>query len=321
MAQRKTEVRRAGLRPDLSAAGAGVAGATEGQTFAGDSLLVRYVNLVRLPHTLFALPFALVGTVYGSRSEPVTVRQVVLVLVAFTAARFAAMGFNRIADRQLDAINPRTRNRELPSGRMTAGQAGVAVVVAGGLFLLAAALLNPLCRNLGPLALAWVLAYSYTKRFTSWSHLWLGASLAIAPAGGYLAVAGHWSTPGWVLYALSSAVMCWVAGFDIFYALQDREFDREHQLRSAVVLFGEGRSIVVAKLLHGLAILLLVWFGYGAELSWSYYGGVIAAAAVLAREHRLVKAGDLRRLDAAFFTMNGIMSIVVFTGMLVDRLL
>ncbi len=227
MAERRTEVRRTGLKPDLMAAGKGLATPTEGQTFAGDSLLMRYVNLVRLPHTVFALPFALVGTVYASRSAPVTARQVLLVVVAFTAARFAAMGFNRIVDRRLDALNPRTRNRELPAGRLSVTQAGLAVVFAGAVFVLAAGLLNPLSLRLSPLALAWILAYSYTKRFTSWSHLWLGASLAIAPVGGYVAIAGRWSTPAWVLYAMSVAVLCWVAGFDIFYALQDREFDRE----------------------------------------------------------------------------------------------
>ncbi|MBI4420501.1 MAG: 4-hydroxybenzoate octaprenyltransferase [Gemmatimonadetes bacterium] len=321
MSERKTEVRRPGLRADLSAVGQGLARPREGQTFAGDSLLVSYVNLVRLPHTLFALPFALVGVVYASWSAPVTVRQVGLVLVAFTAARFAAMGFNRIADRRLDALNPRTRSRELPSGRLSVAQAGWAVAGASVLFLAAAGLLNTLCLVLAPLALAWILTYSYTKRVTSWSHIWLGASLAIAPVGGYLAVTGTWSTPGWVLPAIATAVLCWVSGFDIFYALQDRDFDREHRLRSAVVLLGDRGSIYVAKSLHGLAILLLSAFGIGAGLGWLYFAGVLVSAAVLAWEHRLVRSGDLTRLGAAFFTMNGIMSTVVFAGILADRLL
>jgi 4-hydroxybenzoate polyprenyltransferase len=315
---RRTIPRRAGLEP---AAETGHSSPREGQTFAGESLLVRLVNLVRLPHTLFALPFALVGTVYASRAHPVTVRQVALIAVAFTAARFAAMGFNRIADRRFDALNPRTSGRELPSGRLTTAQAAGAVVIAGGVFLLAARLLNPLCFKLSPFALAWVLAYSYTKRFTNWSHLWLGASLAIAPAGGYLAIAGRWSTPPWTLHFLAGGVLAWVAGFDIFYALQDEAFDREHGLRSAVVLLGEANSITLAKLLHGIAILMLAFFGIGAGLGWAYFIGLAAAAIALTWEHRLVLVGDLRRLDAAFFTMNGIMSIVVFAGALADRML
>ena len=297
------------------------AAAREGQTFGGDSLLVRYANLVKLPHTLFALPFALLGVVAASRRYAVTWRVVVLVVVAFTAARFVAMAFNRIADRVLDAQNPRTRGRELPSGRITLGQAWASVVVAAAVFLWAARALNPLCFALSPFALAWVMAYSYSKRFTHWSHLWLGLSLAIAPAGGYLAVAGAWSQPGWLLPLVAFAVACWVAGFDMFYALQDEQFDRALGLRSGVVRLGAARAILAAKLLHAVAILALVAFGAGAGLGWPYYLGVAIGAGVIAWEHRLVRPGDQRRLDAAFFTANGIVSIVVFLGALGDRLL
>ena len=293
----------------------------EGQTFTGESLLVRYVNLVKLPHTVFALPFALLGVVFASRANPVTLREVTLVLLAFTAARFVAMGFNRIADRRLDAINPRTAQRELPSGRLGVMQAIVAVVLAAIVFVGCAGLLNPVCLQLSPLALAWIVGYSYAKRFTSWSHVWLGASLAIAPAGGYLAVAGHWSTPAWPLYTLAFAVAMWVAGFDIFYALQDEDFDKGHGLKSAVVRLGQTRSIFLAKVLHGAAIAALAGFGFGVGLGWIYWGGLAVAAGLIAWEHRLVRPGDLRRLDAAFFTMNGIISIVVFLGALGDRVL
>ncbi len=295
--------------------------AREGQTFGGDSLLVRFANLVKLPHTVFALPFALVGTIYASRSTPVTVGQVGWILLAFTSARFAAMGFNRIADRGLDALNPRTRDRELPKGRLTTLQASVAVAIASAVLVVCSGLLNPLCLKLSPVALAWILGYSYAKRFTSWSHAWLGASLGIAPVGGYLAITGHWSTPAWTLLALSGAVLAWVAGFDVFYALQDQSFDREHGLKSAVVLLGEHGSIVVAKLLHGIAILLLVIFGIGGGLGWIFFGGIGAAALIIAWEHQLVRPGDLSRVDAAFFTMNGIMSLVILAAALVDRLL
>jgi 4-hydroxybenzoate polyprenyltransferase len=293
----------------------------EGQTFGGESLLIRYVNFVKLPHTVFALPFALLGVVVASRTAPVTGRIVGLVALAFTAARFVAMGFNRIADRELDARNPRTRSRELPSGRLTPAQAWVAVLVAAAVFEWAAWLLNPLCFELSPVALAVVTLYSYAKRFTWWSHLWLGVGDAIAGPAGYLAVTGRWSEPTWLLWALAAAVTGWVGGFDVFYALQDEQFDRAAGLHSAVVRFGQRGSILFAKALHGLALVALVTFGWGAGLGMPYYVGVAVGAALVAYEHQLVRPGDLSRLGAAFFTMNGIVSVVVFVGAFVDRLL
>ena len=292
----------------------------ESQTFEGEALAVRYANFVRLPHTVFALPFALLGVVYASTVQAVTVTQGVLVIAAFAAARFVAMGFNRIVDRDLDARNPRTRGRELPSGRLSNTQAGVSIVVAGVVFVLCAGLLNRLCILLSPLALLWICLYSYTKRWTGWSHLWLGFSLAIAPVGGYLAVTGAWSEPAWTLLTLAAAVALWVGGFDVFYALQDEGFDRAQGLRSAVVWLGAQRAILAAKLGHGLTLVLLVAFGIGTGLGWVYYSGVAVAAGLLGWEHRLVQPGNLSRLDAAFFTMNGVISIVVFLGALGDRL-
>ena len=293
----------------------------EGQTFAGESLLVRYVNFVKLPHTVFALPFALLGVVVASRVAPVTWRMIGLVALAFTAARFVAMGFNRIADKELDAQNPRTRARELPSGRLSVAQAWIAVGLAAVVFEGATWLLNPLCFALSPVALAVVMLYSYAKRFAWWSHLWLGFGDAIAGPAGYLAVTGQWSEPGWLLWALAAAVTFWVAGFDIFYALQDEQFDRSAGLHSAIVRFGAARGIFLAKVLHGLALIALVAFGWGAGLGPVYYVGVAIGAALIAYEHQLVKASDLRRLDAAFFTMNGIVSVVVFLGAMGDRIL
>lgn len=291
----------------------------EGQVVAGDSLFIRYVNLVKLPHTLFALPFALVGVIAASWVAPVTWRAVLLVVLAFTAARWVAMGFNRIADLRFDANHPRNAGRELPRGALSVRQAWGSVIVAGILFLLAARALNPLCGLLAFPALAWVMLYSLTKRFTWWPHLWLGMSLAIAPVGGYLAVTGTWSNPWWVLAAITVAVATWVAGFDVFYALPDEQFDRSAGLRSAVVRLGVPRAILLAKLLHGLTIPALVLFGYGAGFGTWYYAGVVVAAGILVYEHQLVKANDLRRLDAAFFTMNAVMSVVVFGFALVDR--
>ena len=290
----------------------------EGQTFGGESLLVRYVNFVKLPHTLFALPFAMLGVLAGSQVAPLTWRTVGLVVVAFSAARWTAMGFNRIADRDYDAQNPRTQGRELPRQALTLTQAWVSVIVASVLFIVSAGLLNPLCALLAPVALAWVILYSFSKRFTSWPHLWLGASLAIAPVGGYLAVTGAWSQPGWVLAAVSIGVATWVAGFDMFYALPDEGFDRSAGLHSAVVSLGQRRAILVAKLLHGITIPALALFGWGAGFGLWYFVGLAAAAGILIYEHQLVKPGDLTRLDAAFFTMNGVMSLTVFGFALVD---
>ncbi|MDP3911694.1 MAG: UbiA-like polyprenyltransferase, partial [Gemmatimonadales bacterium] len=264
---------------------------------------------------------ALLGVIVASYLQPVTWRVAALVVVAFTAARFVAMGFNRIADRRLDARNPRTRGRELPAGRLSLSQAWGAVIAAMVLFLWAAWALNPLCAALAPVALIWIATYSYTKRFTDWTHLWLGGSLAIAPVGGYVAVTGAWSDPRWLLIVIAAAVACWVAGFDIFYALQDESFDRQQRLRSAVVRLGRPRAIFTAKALHGVAIAALVVFGYGAGLGWPYYAGAGIGAGLIAWEHHLVHPDDLSRLDAAFFTANGIVSIVVFLGAWVDRVL
>src|SRR5438094_9088203 len=292
----------------------------EGQTFAGESLLVRYVNFVKLPHTVFALPFALLGLLVASRQHAITWRTLGLVVLAFTCARFVALGFNRIADRELDAKNPRTRARELPSGRLTLRQAWVAVLGAALVFLWTAWALNPLCLALAPVALVFISGYSYAKRFAHWSHLWLGLADGIATPAGYLAVTGRWSEPWWLLPAGALAVTFWVGGFDVFYALQDEDFDRAERLESLVVRFGQARAILAAKLLHGLALLALVLFGIGAGLGVAYYAGVVIGAGLIACEHQLVTPGDLSRLNAAFFGANGLVSVVVFLGALLDRL-
>src|SRR5213080_1746426 len=292
----------------------------EGQTFAGESLLVRYVNFVKLPHTVFALPFALLGLLVASRQHAITWRTLGLVVLAFTCARFVALGFNRIADRELDAKNPRTRARELPSGRLTLRQAWSAVALVAALFRWTAWALNPLCFALAPPALGFITAYSYAKRFTHWSHLWLGLADGIATPAGYLAVTGRWSGPWWLLPAGALAVMLWVGGFDVFYALQDEAFDRSERLESLVVRLGQRQAILAAKLLHGLALVALVLFGIGAGLGGAYYVGVAIGAVLIAWEHQLVKPGDLSRLNAAFFGANGVVSVVVFLGALVDRI-
>ena len=292
----------------------------EGQTLEGGSLLVRYLNFVKLPHTLFALPFALVGATLASYRIPVAWPVLSWMVVAFTAARFAAMGFNRIVDRHIDAINPRTASRELPSGSLTLVQAVVAVVMAAALFVWSAFRLNPLCGWLSPVALGWVLAYSYTKRFTRWSHLVLGVSLSIAPVGGYLAVAGEWAQPWWMLLVLATAVATWVAGFDILYALQDRTFDLAQGLHSIPVSFGAARAVRFSQVLHLATIACLAAVGLATGSGMLYGIGVAVAAGLLLYEHSLVTPHDLRRLDAAFFTMNGVISIAFFAFVLAERL-
>jgi 4-hydroxybenzoate polyprenyltransferase len=249
------------------------------------------------------------------------VGSVLWVVVAFTSARFAAMGFNRIVDREIDARNPRTKLREIPSGTMGVREASVAVAIASALFFVAAWQLNRLCLLLSPLALGWVLFYSYTKRFTRWSHLVLGVGLSIAPVGGYLAITGQWSDPWWMLIALAIAVATWVGGFDILYALQDVSFDRENGLYSVPSTFGESTALGIARLLHLTTVAALAIAGFGASAGVLYFAGVLVAGMLLLYEHSLVKADDFTRLDAAFFTMNGIISIVFFGFVFTERLL
>jgi 4-hydroxybenzoate polyprenyltransferase len=297
------------------------AAGVDGQVLRGGGRLTAYANFVKVAHTVFALPFTLVGiTTAVVRHHPLRWSTVGLAVVAFGSARFAAMGFNRIADVRWDALNPRTAGRELPSGRMSLREAWVLVAAMATLFLAASALLNPLCLALAPVALAWVIGYSYAKRFTHLSHLWLGWGLAIAPVGGYLAVTGAWSTPWWLLVALAGSVACWVAGFDTLYALQDEAFDRDQGLKSLPVLVGARQSILVARLFHIVAIITLTVFWLGSGFGRAFGISIAAAALMLAWEHRLVKVGDYTRLDAAFFTMNGVISAAVALGAVVDVL-
>jgi 4-hydroxybenzoate polyprenyltransferase len=298
----------------------------EGQTFDGTSHLAKYASFVKLPHTIFALPFAMIGVVLASYSHVVTWRMVGWTILAFTAARFAAMGFNRIVDREYDAKNPRTSMREIPRGSLSVREASVAVAIASALFIAAAGALNTLCLILSPIALVWVFFYSYTKRFTRFAHLVLGVGMSIAPVGGYLAVAGRWSQPWWLLCTLAITVITWGAGFDVLYALPDIAFDRAHELHSIPVAFGEGGAIAISRVLHAFTVLCLVLIGVAAfptllVPSLLYWAGVMIASTLLLYEHSLVRAGDISRLDAAFFTMNGVISLALFGFVLAGRLL
>ena len=302
-------------------AAASVQQAREGQTFAGASRFVRYANFVKLPHTVFALPFALVGVTLATYHAAVTPAIVGWVILAFTAARFAAMGFNRIADRHIDARNPRTAMREIPSGTLSVGEAWGAVIVAVLLFVFASSQLNALCLALSPVAMVWVFFYSFTKRFTRWSHLVLGLGLGIAPVGGYLAVTGQWSDPWWMLVALAAAVMTWTAGFDILYALQDIEFDQSHGLHSVPSKLGVDRALMVSRMLHVGTVLLLGAAGYAAGGGWLYAVGVTVTAGLLMFEHSLIDPHDVSKVDAAFFKVNSVISSAFFAFVLVERLL
>jgi 4-hydroxybenzoate polyprenyltransferase len=294
----------------------------EGQTIGGAGRLVDYSNLVKLPHTVFALPFALVGATLASYRYPVRPTDLVWILVAFTAARFAAMGFNRVVDRAIDARNPRTRGREIPAGKLSVRQASVAVGIASALFVFAAGMLNTLCLVLSPFALGWVLFYSYTKRFTRWAHLVLGFALAIAPVGAYLAISGAWSRPAGALLALAGAVLCWVAGFDILYSLQDEEFDRSQGLHSVPAAFGVRGAITISRVLHIVCVTLFALTGVlFPELGLLYFAGVAIIAAMLVYEQTLVRADDLSRIDAAFFNVNGAISLAFMALVVVERLL
>jgi len=271
-------------------------------------------ELVAFPHTIFALPFAFLGMILGAGGLPAP-RQLVLITIAMVGARTAAMAFNRIADRHIDAANPRTMTRPLPSGRMDPAWAAVVMAASILVFLWASWMLRPLCLALAPLALAIVLGYSWTKRFTWLSHMALGLALAIAPVGAWIAVSGPRS---WTPFLLAVAVVCWTAGFDIIYACQDVAFDRGHALRSIPARFGLPAALRISSLLHVTMIIALLGVAWVTGLGWLYLTGLGLASAVLIHEHRVVKPDDLTRVNVAFFTLNGWVSVIIFLAAAVD---
>lgn len=272
--------------------------------------------MIKWEHSVFALPFALSGAMLAANGLP-TLHQLGWIVVAMVSARSAAMAFNRLADASIDAANPRTQARALPAGTLTPGFVTAFVVISCGVFVLAASQLNRLALALSPVALAVVLLYSYTKRFTRWSHLALGLALGIAPAAAWIAVRGSLDPR---ILLLTAAVTFWVGGFDVLYACQDFDFDRGAGLHSVPRHFGVSAALTVARLFHVLMILLLVslivFFGLG-KLA---VAGVVAVVVLLAYEHSLVRAGNLSKLNAAFFTMNGVISVVFFLFVAADLL-
>ncbi len=264
--------------------------------------------MIKFEHTLFALPFAFLGAILAANGLP-TWRQILWITVAMVGARSAAMTFNRIIDRDIDAQNPRTANRELPSGKLSVGFAWAFLYVSIGVFLLAAYSLNWLTFALSPVALLFVLGYSYAKRFTVFAHLLLGAALAISPSAAWIAVRGDLFDEMPIL--LSLFVLIWTAGFDVLYACQDFEYDRQAGLRSIPARFGIKNSLWIARLFHfqGFIVLLLLWLATG--MSWLALAGVIMVAALFIYQHALLRGGNLSRMNAAFFTTNAFVSVIL----------
>jgi 4-hydroxybenzoate polyprenyltransferase len=276
----------------------------------------RFASLVKIEHTVFALPFAYVGALLAVDGVP-SVGELLWITLAMVGARSLAMGLNRLIDAEIDARNPRTAGRELPRGALSRvqvwGFCGLSLLV----FLVAVWQLDPLVRWLWPIPVAGFVIYPYLKRFTWLSHLWLGAVDGLAPVGGWVAITGELP---WEAWTLGAAVAAWIAGFDLFYSLFDVEVDRREGLHSWATRWGERGVFWGARALHLLTVLLLVAVGFGVDAGFFYWAGVAAVAALLAYEHSLVRPGDLRRLDAAFFTVNGVISLVFFAFVLVDVL-
>jgi 4-hydroxybenzoate polyprenyltransferase len=276
-----------------------------------------FLDLVKFPHTVFALPFAFMGAILAARGIP-PLPTLLWILLAMVGARSGAMAVNRLVDQEFDARNPRTRERALPKGLVGRPEVMVFAVGSFALFLFAASRLNSLCLKLAPFAMGILILYPYTKRFTFLSHLILGLSLAMAPLGAWIAVTGRVETTPAVL---GLAVLLWVAGFDILYALADIDYDRTAGLHSIPARFGAAGGMAISRVLHALTLALLFLLIPLSGLGYLYLTGVILASALLLYEHLLLIRYGLKRLDAAFFTANGILSIALFCFTLLDTLL
>jgi 4-hydroxybenzoate polyprenyltransferase len=279
-------------------------------------LPVRYARLVKIEHTIFALPFAYVGALLAVDGVP-SAHDLFWITLAMVGARSLAMALNRLIDAEIDAANPRTATREIPSGALGIGAVVAFCLAALAVFLFAVWQLDPLVRWLWPIPIAGFVIYPYLKRVTWLCHVWLGAVDGLAPLGAWAAIKG--SLP-WQAWALGVAVAAWVAGFDCFYALFDLDVDRSQGLHSVAVRFGARGAFLGARVLHVATVVLLAVAGLGLDVGWSYWLGVICVGVLLAYEHTLVRPGDLRRLDAAFFTMNGVIAFAFGVFVLIDVL-
>jgi 4-hydroxybenzoate polyprenyltransferase len=268
------------------------------------------LEMIKFEHSVFALPFALTGALLAARATQhgwPTLWQVLWIVVAMVAARSAAMTINRIVDLRYDRENPRTSKRALATGDLSVSFAWLFTIVAAGVFLLAAWQLNRLALDLAPVALAVLFFYSFTKRFTNWSHLFLGFALGISPAAAWIAVTGGLDSR---ILILCAAVTLWVGGFDVLYACQDVDYDRSAGLFSVPKRFGIARALLIARAMHVGDVALLVWLAANFALPWPAWVGIVVVAALLAYEHSLVRADDLSKLDAAFFAVNGYISLL-----------
>ncbi|MDP1758920.1 MAG: UbiA-like polyprenyltransferase, partial [Thermodesulfovibrionales bacterium] len=272
--------------------------------------------MIKFSHSIFALPFAFTAALMAASGIPL-LKQIFWIVVAMVSARSGAMGLNRIIDREIDAANPRTVNREIPSGKIKVGYAVFFTVISLTVFVFSAYMLNPLCLKLSPLAIAVLLLYSYTKRFTWLSHIVLGIAISAAPVGAWIAVRGTFNAE---ILPIAFAVVFWLAGFDVLYALQDIEFDRSHGLHSIPERFGIKDTLIFSRVFHLITWGLLAFTGIIFDLGIFYWIGMAVAGGLFIYEHSLVKANDLSRLDMAFFNMNGYISITVFVFTLLDYL-
>ena len=279
--------------------------------------VVVFGRMIKLSHSVFALPFAMAGAALAARSHGLEAQQLVWIVLAMVSARSAAMGFNRLADRVMDGKNPRTRDRALPKGRIAPRAVALIVGACCALFVVSAYQLNDLCLRLSPLALLVILSYSYFKRFTWATHLVLGLALAIAPVGAWIAVTGTFDP---AMFWLAAAVLTWVAGFDIIYACQDYEFDVAQGVHSIPRRFGIGPALVAARLLHAATVVFLLAVHQVFDLHALYLCGTVLATGMLVYEHTLVKPDDLSKIDVAFFNTNGLVSVVYFVFLLGDIL-
>jgi 4-hydroxybenzoate polyprenyltransferase len=268
------------------------------------------LEMIKFEHSVFALPFALTGALLAARATThgwPSLRQVLWIIVAMVTARSAAMTMNRIVDMRFDKENPRTRTRALATGALSVSFAWIFTVMAVGIFFVAASQLNSLALKLAPVAIGILFFYSFTKRFTSWSHLFLGFALGISPAAAWIAITGSLD---WRMLLLCAAVTLWVGGFDVLYACQDIDFDKSAGLYSVPKRFGIGKALQIARLMHIGVVALLSWLAMSFGLPWPAWAGIVVVAALLGYEHSLVKANDLSKLNAAFFTVNGYISML-----------
>lgn len=276
-----------------------------------------YLRMIKFSHSIFALPFAFTSAILAASGMP-ELRQVVWIVVAMVGARSGAMGLNRIIDRQIDSANPRTDGREIPRGAISVFAATLLVIVSFVLLVIAASMLNPLCLKLSPVAIAVLIIYSYTKRFTWMSHFVLGLSIAAAPLGAWIAVRGSFD---YEIIPLAISVIFWLAGFDVLYALQDLDFDRRYGLHSIPKRFGIKKAIYFSRIFHGASFFLLIATGMIFGLGSVYWTGMLVVAGLFLYEHSLVREDDLSKLDIAFFNMNSYISMTVFIFTLMDYIL